>query len=73
MGEAMRRIKLILQSFNVKTIITLAIIATLCFLAIRGDEIPAEFLVIASAVVTYYFCKDGAVEDKVAEHEKNYH
>ena len=69
----MNRVKLILQAFNVKTIITLAIIATLCFLAISGDEIPSEFLVIASAVVTYYFCKDNTAEVRVAEHDNKCH
>ena len=69
----MSRLKSILRAFSIKTVITLAVIATLCLLAIRGDEIPAEFLVIASAVVTYYFCKDDMVNERIAKHEKDYH
>ena len=67
------RFKPLLEALNVKTVITLAIIATLCFLAIRGGEIPSEFLVIASAVVTYYFCKDDMVNERIAKHEKDFH
>ena len=69
----MSRLKPLFEAVNVKTLITLAIIATLCFLAIIEREIPAEFLVIASAVVTYYFCKDDMVNERVAKHEKDYH
>ena len=49
----------IIELFKVKTIVTLAIVFTLCFLVIRGNYIPAEFLMIAAAVVTYYFCESG--------------
>ena len=69
----MKRIKEICKAVSIKTVLTLAIIATFCFLAIRGDELSTEFMVIATAVVTYYFCKETTIEDKVAEHEKNYH
>ena len=69
----MSRLKSFFEAINVKTIITITIIATLCFLAIIEREIPAEFLVIASAVVTYYFCKDDMVNERIAKHEKDYH
>ena len=50
--------KIFIGLFEVKTIVTIAIVFTLCFLAIRGEYLPSEFLMIAVAVVTYYFCGD---------------
>ena len=69
----MSRVREICKAVSVKTVLTLAIMATLCFLVIRGGEIPAEFLVIASAVVTYYFCKETTAEERVSQHEKDHH
>ena len=69
----MKRIKEICKIISIKTVLTVAVIATFCILAIRGDEMSTEFMVIATAVVTYYFCKETTIEDKVAEHEKNFH
>lgn len=49
--------KEILDLLKVKSIITLAIIGTLCYLTIDG-KIPGDaFLTIGSAVVTYYFTR----------------
>ena len=58
---------------KIKIFITLAVILTMCFLAIRREYIPSEFLMIATAVVTYYFCKDDAIEERMRVHEKNFH
>ena len=69
----MNRIKEICKTISIKTVLTLAIITTFCVLAIRGDEMSTEFMVIATAVVTYYFCKEGTVEDRVARHERDFH
>ena len=62
-----------LYKAQMKTFITLSVILTMCFLAIRGAYIPSEFLMIATAVVTYYFCKDDAIEERVRRHEKDFH
>ena len=69
----MNRVKEICKKINVRTILTMIIVCTFCFLAIRGDEMSTEFMVIATAVVTYYFCKDNTTPDKVAGHERDYH
>ena len=58
---------------KVKSIVTLAIVFTFCFLAIRGDYISSEFIIIATAVVTYHFCKDSTIGEKIREHEKDLH
>ena len=58
---------------KIKTFITLAVILTMCFLAIFREYIPGEFLMLATAVVTYYFCKENNIEERIREHEKNFH
>ena len=69
----MKRIMEICKAAGIKTVLTLAVIATFCVLAIRGDDMSTEFMVIATAVVTYYFCKEGTIEDRVARHERDFH
>ena len=54
---------------KVKMAITLIIVLTLCFLVITGEEVPDAFLIIATTVVTYYFCKD----ERKVDHEKDIH
>ena len=48
---------------KVKTIVTLVIVFTFCFKTLVGSEITSEFVMIATAVVTYYFTK-GEHKDK---------
>ena len=43
--------------FKVKTIVTLAVVFVFCFKALQGIEITSEFVMIASAIITYYFTK----------------
>ena len=43
--------------FRVKTLITLVIVFTLCYKTLANIEITSEFVMIATAVVTYYFTK----------------
>ena len=43
---------------KVKTIVTLSVVATFCALTLRGTIGSGDFLVIATAVITYYFTKD---------------
>ena len=59
--------------FKIKTLITLAIVFVLCFMTLRGLEMPDAFLMIATAVVTYYFCSDNSIDERIREHEKNFH
>jgi hypothetical protein len=50
-------LKNIANIFKVKTLVTLAVVGTLCYKTLTGIEITNEFVMIASAVVTYYFTK----------------
>lgn len=50
----MKRIEKLLE---VKSIITLAIIFTLCYMVITNCIEPATFTTIAGSVVTYYFTR----------------
>ena len=43
--------------FKVKTVVTLAIVFTFCFLTIKEITISSEFMMIAAAIVTYFFAK----------------
>ena len=48
--------------FKVKTILSLGVIATTCYLTIKEVIDPATFMAIASAIITYYFTRKD--EDK---------
>ncbi len=48
----------IAKLFKVKSIITLAIIFTVCYLTINGNADTATFIGIATLVIQYYFKKD---------------
>jgi len=46
--------------FTVKGLITFAIVITLCYQVIRGEEIRNEFIILAvTAIINYYFPKGG--------------
>jgi hypothetical protein len=49
------------QLFSVKSIISLVLIFTVCYLSIKQDvTLPSEFIVaIVSSVITYFFAKSG--------------
>jgi ribose/xylose/arabinose/galactoside ABC-type transport system permease subunit len=49
--------------FKVKTIVTLAVVFTFCYLTHRGIQLSNEFVMIATAVVTYYFTKPDSKKD----------
>jgi hypothetical protein len=50
-------LKNLAELLKVKTLITLAIIVSLCWAFLRG-EVPTElFAAVASSVITYYFTK----------------
>lgn len=47
--------------FKVKTILSLIVIITTCYLTIKEVIDPATFMALASAIITYYFTrKEGA-------------
>ena len=49
--------------FKVKTIITMGIVFVFCFMLLHGFDIGNEFIMILTAVITYYFTrKDGQNE-----------
>ncbi len=62
----------IAKLFKVKSIITIVIIFTVCFLTINGQIDTAVFTTIATLVVQYYFKKDdGKNEEKGREEDGN--
>jgi len=44
--------------FKVKTIVTLVVVFTFCFKTVSGVGLSSEFVMIATAVITYYFTKN---------------
>lgn len=58
-GELMKKIA---KLIDVKSIVTFALIGTLCALSLRQDvEVPSEALVaIVTAVVTYFFTRQSS-------------
>ena len=50
----------IVELLKVKTIVTLALIFTTCYLALKDRIDIAVFTTLVSAVVTYYFTKRGS-------------
>lgn len=50
-------IKNLANLFKVKTILSLAVIATTCILTFRNIVSVEAFMAIASAIITYYFTK----------------
>lgn len=49
---------------KVKTILSLAVIFTVCSLTFKGVVSVEAFMAIASAIITYYFTKKEDKEDK---------
>ena len=47
----------LIELLKVKTLITLAIIGVMSYLATTGAIAPETFMTVASAVVTYYFTR----------------
>lgn len=57
-------VKNIANLFKVKTILSLAVIITVCVLTFKNVVSVESFMTIASAIITYYFTKK---EDKKEE------
>ena len=66
-------VEIIANFFTVKTVITLVIVFTFCFMTVQSKELQDAFIMIATAVVTYYFCKDNAIENRIKQHEEILH
>lgn len=48
----------LLNLLKVKSIISLAVVFTTCFLTIHGELDTASFMALTGAIITYYFKKD---------------
>lgn len=58
MQEAIKQLLLnIANLFKVKTILSLAVILTVCILTFKNIVSVEAFMAIASAIITYYFTK----------------
>ena len=68
-----RAVKGLAGLFRIKTVITIAIVFVLCYKTLRGMYLPDAFLMIATAVVTYYFCSDNNIDERIKNHEKDFH
>lgn len=66
-------VKAIVNLLKVKSIISLAVIFTSCYLTIVGKLEVASFMALTGAIVTYYFKKDDKEEviEKEVEENKN--
>ena len=51
-------IKGLLSLMKVKSIISLAVVFTTCFLTVKGELDTASFMALTGAIITYYFKKD---------------
>lgn len=59
--------KVLANLLKVKSIISLAVIFTSCYLTIIGKLEVASFMTITGAIITYYFTKDEKKETKEVE------
>lgn len=53
----------LLNLLKVKSIISLAVVFTTCFLTIKGELDTASFMALTGAIITYYFKKDDKKEE----------
>ena len=51
-------INAIVNLIKIKSIISIAVVFTACYMTIKGDLDVASFMALASAIITYYFTKD---------------
>ena len=56
-------LKNLIGLLEVKSIVTITIILVFCYKTLVGTEVTSEFVMIASAIVTYYFAKPGLSKD----------
>ena len=48
----------IVNLIKVKSIISIAVVMTTCYMTIKGSLDTASFMALAGAIITYYFNKD---------------
>ena len=65
--------KALSRFFTLKTMITLIIVFTFCLQTLQGAEMSDAFIMIATSVITYYFCKNSNAEEKLYEDEGKSH
>ncbi len=56
-------LKNIANLFKVKTILSLAVIATICILTFKGTVSTEAFMGICGSIITYYFTKKESEEN----------
>ena len=64
MKPSQQLVKTLVGLLEVKSIITITIILAFCYKTIQDVTLTSEFVMIASAIVTYYFAKPGPPKDK---------
>lgn len=57
-------LKNIANLFKVKSIISIAVVFTTCYLTCKGKIEVAIFMSMATAIITYYFTKDNKKDDE---------
>ena len=64
MSDALKQLLInIANLFKVKTILSIAVIATVCILTFRNIVSVEAFMAIASAIITYYFTRKDDKEE----------
>ena len=56
-------LKNIANLFKVKTILSLAVIVTICILTFKGTVSTEAFMAIGGSIITYYFTKKESEEN----------
>jgi len=62
----MEALKRLAKLIDVKTIVTFAVVGTLCYLAIKQNvQIPSEaFVMVITAIITYFFTRKNNSDKK---------
>ena len=71
MKPSQQIVKGLLGLIEVKTIITITVILVFCYKTLMDLEITSEFVMIASAIVTYYFAKPQQPKNKLEDEDRN--
>ena len=63
-------LKNISSLFEVKSIVTITILLVFCYKTLVDTPVTSEFVMIASAIVTYYFAKPESKKERLNYPEK---
>jgi len=63
-------LKNVVSLVEIKAILTLVIILSFCFKTLQGVELTSEYVMMATAVVTYYFSNGRISKDKENKNTK---